>query len=163
MLQNGGPARFRAKSRAYASVKTALAVALAWLALSSGRIEAQAQGAGGAPLSASELKRLLSGVQQRGITDPGGEPWSECMAPDGSTYYRAGPDDPGREGRLRILEPGLACFSYEDDDFGDEQCFEGYRDAAGGLSFRQPGSRLRFVILESVPVSYCPRGSELVG
>lgn len=129
------------------------------LALAAGAATAQE---GGPLLAAAELRQALLGKQHRGVTIPEDAPWSECMAPDGRTFYRLGQNDAGRAGRLRIEEPGLACFAYEDDGYAEEQCYHARRNGQGRIVFEQPGARLRFVVVESTPVQSCPKPGDLV-
>lgn len=72
-----------------------------------------------AVLTAEESRAELFGVELGGVNETYGDSWRECIEPSGRTIYeRRGVR---REGRLRILDDGQACFHYGEDSY--ESCF----------------------------------------
>jgi hypothetical protein len=74
-----------------------------------------------APLTSEEIARELAGTRMTGVTLYGGEPWSECIAPDWTTTYEF--RNQTLAGRGWTEPPGRVCFQYDLDPQLGAFCF----------------------------------------
>lgn len=83
----------------------------------------------GAALKPKEVEAALFGIDMQGYSPSSAISWRECIEPGGATLY----ETPGRivKGRLVVSPDGLACFSYEDDDYSTVSCFVTYQSKSG--------------------------------
>ncbi|MEZ5938317.1 MAG: hypothetical protein R3C52_08860 [Hyphomonadaceae bacterium] len=122
---------------------------------------------GGTPLSAEEARAGLFGVDMHGLSPTFGMEWRECIDPAGNTVY----ETPGltQKGKLRVTVGGLACFSYDDDDFTSESCFTVKRTSGGFIfngarGFDSDDTGSVFVTTSVRPgIKRCPAGDDLIG
>jgi hypothetical protein len=111
------PAR---KFLGFAAVAALLAAAPAFAQLAKGRGDA---------LKPDEVKAALLGIDMQGYSPTSAMSWRECIDPKGETLYEI----PGQvlRGRLVISPDGLACFSYDLDDYSTVNCFVTYKSGDG--------------------------------
>ena len=84
-----------------------------------------------AALTPTDARRAFLGLDMRGYVEGSNAQWRECINPAGVTsYWIEGSFD---EGRLRIRDDGVLCFSYKSASYADEACFTA---AAHGANWR---------------------------
>lgn len=112
--------RFSARSYLVLAVAASLLAAPAFGQLVRGRGEA---------MKPDEVKTALFGIDMQGYSPTSAMSWRECIDPKGETLYEI----PGQimRGRLIVSPDGLACFSYDLDDYATINCFVTYRSGDG--------------------------------
>lgn len=107
------------------------------------------------PMSAAEVRATFFGVDMGGVTWGDGEPWRECIEPEGDTvYYFVGET---RLGRAWVEDDARLCFTYPESD-GDTPpaCFQAFRRGDGFVFY----SRFNGVFIAEFVnpgVKTCPR------
>ncbi|MEL6258893.1 MAG: hypothetical protein AAFQ67_07550 [Pseudomonadota bacterium] len=81
-------------------------------------------------LGVDEARDELFGVEFFGEVGRPGQPWTECIEPNGKTVYRIGSET--SVGMMRVSPAGEACFTYET---GGDACFRVTRTEDGGYAF----------------------------
>jgi hypothetical protein len=104
----------------FATAAALLAAAPAFAQLVKGRGDA---------LKPDEVKAALFGIDMQGYSPSSAMSWRECIDPKGETLYEI----PGRvmHGRLVVSPDGLACFSYDLDDYSSVNCFVTFKSGDG--------------------------------
>lgn len=106
-------------------------------------------------LDGAAARRALFGVDLRGAHESSGIPFRECITPAGKTAYWFGENFD--EGRVRVDEQGLVCFSYRSTNFTSEACWTAYRIAGGNFRFESAtGSGEAFVTTAAPRTRTCP-------
>jgi hypothetical protein len=106
-------------------------------------------------LDGKAARQALLGVDMRGVHESSGTPFRECITPRGVTAYWFGENFD--EGRVRIDDAGLVCFSYRSTNYTSEACWTAYRIAGGNLRFESArGSGEAFVTKAAPRVRTCP-------
>ena len=90
----------------------------------------------GAALKPKEVEAALFGIDMQGYSPTYGMSWRECIEPGGVTLYET--PDRTSKGRLVVSPDGLACFSYEDDEYSTVSCYVTYK-SGDGLRFEGAG------------------------
>jgi hypothetical protein len=109
-------------------------------------------------LNAGEARALLFGMDLRGVHEPTGLAWRECIDARGATLYWFGSETPDR-GKLRIREDGAACFSYASENYADEACWFATRVARNQIRFESvDGGGTAFVTTSMRRVRTCQGG-----
>lgn len=84
-------------------------------------------------MGAAEARRTFMGIDMRGVHQPSGETWRECIDRNGkTTYWFAGAID---EGRLTVRNDGALCFSYASSGYGDVACWRIRPQGRGNYRF----------------------------
>lgn len=130
---------------------------------------APAAGAQSGPLTSEEMKSELFGIHMWGVETSSQMRWDECIDPTGRTVYRVElPGEPApysENGKLRIEDGGLACFSYPPDSDPEPACFRAMRRGEDGYAFfatdGTPGVFLTTRIERGK--SSCPNPGDFIG
>ncbi len=105
-----------------------------------------------------EAKAVLFGIDMQGYSPSAAMSWRECIDPKGETLYEI----PGRvmHGRLIVSPDGLACFSYDIDDYASVNCFSTFK-SGDGLRFEDDFGNLFVTTKVETGVRSCER--QLIG
>lgn len=106
-------------------------------------------------LTSDEIRDELYGVILEGTTDFS-EYWTECIDENGDTvYYYAGEV---KRGKMALHDTGVICFSYDDADTPEDNCFVGRRSGSGQYVFdAADGFGSRFMTTRVIRnVDVCP-------
>jgi hypothetical protein len=107
-----------------------------------------------ATLSADQAKKIFFGYDMAGYLAGENTKWHECIHPDGTTtYWFAGTID---DGRLRIRDDGVLCFSYKSTNYQNEGCFTAQRNGSNWRFTDENDPSTVFVTTHTRSVKACP-------
>ncbi|MBL8550492.1 MAG: hypothetical protein JNJ73_10945 [Hyphomonadaceae bacterium] len=115
-------------------------------AAASAQEEQEYRPAEGPGLGAAEVRAAILGYHLSGEVVGGEGAWSECIDPEGRTWWRM--EDFVSQGRVEVKSDGQACFRYSHTQFRREVCWTMRREGSG------EGERLRFDLVngDSLPL-----------